>query len=81
MSTKKPKLYEPVEPPKIVKAKRVLEYDELIKSISNEPKGWYKINIPNRKPSTVYVALAKRLKGRTDLKLHFINKVVYIEKL
>jgi len=81
MSTKKVKLYERVEPPKIKKVARVKEYDELIEAISNEPNGWYKVNIPNKKPQTVYVALSKKLKGRTDLKLHFINKTVYIEKL
>jgi hypothetical protein len=81
MSTKKIKLYERVEPPKIKKVARVKEYDELIESISKESTGWFKVNIPNKKPNTVYVALSKKLKGRTDLKLHFINKTVYIEKL
>ncbi|MEM3666892.1 MAG: hypothetical protein QW222_07420 [Candidatus Bathyarchaeia archaeon] len=79
--SKKVKLYEPVEAPKIVKAKKVKEYDELIESISKEPSGWYKINIPDRKSSTVYVALAKKLRCSKDFKLHFINKTVYIEKL
>ncbi|MEM3714214.1 MAG: hypothetical protein QXF82_04625 [Nitrososphaeria archaeon] len=79
--SKKVKLYERVEPPKVVRPRKVPEYEELIKAIENEQVGWYKVNIPNKKPSTVYVALAKRLKGRTNLKLHFINKVVYIEKL
>jgi hypothetical protein len=79
--SKKVKLYERVEPPKIKKVARVKEYDEVIESISKEPSGWYKINIPNKKTQTVYVALSKKLKGRTDLKLHFVNKVVYIEKL
>jgi hypothetical protein len=79
--SKKVKLYERVEPPKIKKIERVKEYSQLIESITNEPVGWYKVNIPNKKPQTVYVALSKKLKGRTDLKLHFVNKVVYIEKL
>jgi hypothetical protein len=42
MSTKKIKLYERVEPPKIKKVARVKEYDELIEAISNESSGWYK---------------------------------------
>jgi len=79
--SKKVKLYERVEPPKIRRIAKVKEYDEVIESISKEPNGWYKVNIPNKKPNTVYVALSKKLKGRTDLKLHFVNKVVYIEKL
>jgi hypothetical protein len=79
--SKKVKLYERVEPPKIKKIERVKEYSQLIESITNEASGWYKVNIPNKKPQTVYVALSKKLKGRTDLKLHFVNKVVYIEKL
>ena len=81
MSTKKVKLYERVEPPKIRRIAKVKEYDEVIESIGKEPSGWYKVNIPNKKPNTVYVALSKKLKGRTDLKLHFVNKIVYIEKL
>jgi hypothetical protein len=76
--SKKVKLYEPVERPPI---KRVKEYDELINSISKEPTGWYKVSIPNRKHQTMYVALSKRLKGSKELKVHFINKTVYIEKL
>ncbi|MEM0007257.1 MAG: hypothetical protein QXR89_03185 [Candidatus Bathyarchaeia archaeon] len=79
--SRKVKLYERVEPPQIVRPRRVAEYDELIKSIESEPKGWYKVTIPNRKPSTIFVALAKKLRGRRDLKLHFINKTVYIEKI
>ncbi|MEM3688207.1 MAG: hypothetical protein QXW80_06855 [Candidatus Micrarchaeia archaeon] len=79
--SRKLKLYERVEPPQIVRPKKVMEYEELIKAIEGEPKGWYKVTIPNRKPSTIFVALAKKLKGREDLKLHFINKTVYIEKV
>jgi len=61
--------------------RRVLVYDQLLKALDKKPSGIYPIEITDRKPTTSYIALSKRLKGRKDLKIHFMDKTVFIEKL
>ena len=76
------KIGEPLKklPPRKFPAKAKV-YSDLIEAIDSKPKGFYPIEIANKKPMTMYVALAKRLKGRKDLKLHLRGKVVYLEKV
>ena len=76
------KIGEPLKklPPRKFPAKAKV-YSDLIEAIESKSKGFYPIEIANKKPMTVYVALAKRLKGRKDLKLHLRGKVVYLEKV
>lgn len=70
-------------------------YDDILKDVLSKPKGYYKIIVPDRKPSSVYQVLLKRIKkgsvaiGKSGeevkiefpLKIHFIGKTVFIEKL
>lgn len=60
---------------------KVLLYDLIIEDIERRGKGVYKIEVPNRKATTVYSALNKRVKDREDIKLHFIGGVVQLEVL
>jgi hypothetical protein len=76
------KIKEPVNKlPRKASSRRVLVYDQLLKALDKKPNGIYPIEITDKKPMTVYVALSKRLRDRKDLKLHFMDKTVYIEKL
>jgi len=99
MSKKETETHYVVEPVSELPRKRfpvkAKVYDDIIKDVLSRPKGHYKIDIPNKKPSSVYQVLAKRIKmgsvavGKSGkeykveypLKIHFINKTVYIEKL
>jgi hypothetical protein len=67
-------------PPRKFPAKAKV-YSDLIEAIDSKPKGFYPIEVKDKKPMTVYVALSKRLKDRKDLKLHLRGKQVYLEKL
>ena len=60
---------------------KVKVYSEVLADIQKQGKGVYKINIPNKKPKTVYMALRKRIKQDklTNLKLHDRLGVIYIE--
>ena len=60
---------------------RQLVYDNILKELESKSKGNYKIEIPNKKSQSVYLALTKRCKNRKNLKVHFISKTVYVEKL
>jgi hypothetical protein len=80
MSTKKKPLFEKVEKPIIERTERSSVYTSLIQSIEQQEHGWYKVNITDVKPLSVFTTLTKRLKGRKDLVPHLINKTVYIEK-
>jgi len=60
--------------------KRSLVYDKLIKALESKPIGIYPVEVSNKKPLTLYVALAKRLKNNKNLKIHFINRKVIVEK-
>lgn len=75
------KIGEPLKklPPRKFPAK-VKVYTDIIEAIESKSKGVYPIEVPNKKPMTVYVALAKRLGSRKDLKLHMRGKTVFIEK-
>ena len=76
------KIKEPIDKlPRKASSRRVLIYDQLLKALDKKPIGIYPIEVSDKKPMTVYVALSKRLKDRKDLKLHFMDKTVYIEKL
>jgi hypothetical protein len=76
------KIGEPLKklPPRKFPAKAKV-YTDILEAIESKPKGFYPIEVANKKPMTVYVALAKRLGTRKDLKLHIRGKIVYIEKL
>ena len=60
---------------------KVKVYSEILDDIQKQPKGVYKINIPNRKPKSVYMALRKRIKQDklTNLKVHDRLGNIYIE--
>lgn len=75
------KIGEPVKklPPRKFPAKAKV-YSDLIEAIDSKPKGFYPIEVKDKKPMTVYVALSKRLKDRKDLKLHMRGKQIYLEK-
>jgi hypothetical protein len=82
MSKSEFKIKEPVDKlPAKAFPRRVLVYDQLLKALDKKPNGIYPIEVTDKKPMTVYIALSKRLKGKKDLKIHFIDKTVYIEKL
>jgi prophage antirepressor-like protein len=79
----KPK-FEIVPIEELPKAKKLREtiYDEVVKEILKQPKGFYKISIEEKKSSSVYSALAKRITERKlPLKIHARSKEVYLEKL
>jgi hypothetical protein len=64
------------------KREKVAAYDSIIKDLEGKEKGFYKVSIPNKKATTIYVGLIKRVKDKRDkFKLHMVNKEVYIEKL
>jgi len=81
MSVKK-KLFERVEkiPPRKF-GEKVKVYSEVLAAIQKEGKGIYKISIPDKKPKTIYIALAKRIKEErlVNLKLHDRSGNIYIE--
>jgi hypothetical protein len=67
-------------PPRKFPAKAKV-YNDIIEAIESKPKGFYPIEVANKKPMTVYVALNKRIGTRKDIKLHMRGKTVYIEKV
>jgi len=81
MSSKKKLLFEKVSKPIIARTRQSSVYTALIEDIEHQEKGWYKVNIPDVKPMSAYTSLNKRIKDRKDLKIHLINKTVYIEKI
>lgn len=76
------KIGEPVKklPPRKFPAKAKV-YSDLIEAVESKPRGFYPIEVKDKKPMTVYVAINKRLKDRKDLKLHMRGTTVYIEKV
>ena len=76
------KIGEPLKklPPRKFPAKAKV-YTDIIEAMDSKPKGYYPIEVRDKKPMTVYVALNKRIKDRKDLKLRMRGKVIYIEKL
>ncbi len=68
--------------PKSLKATGKI-YDDMLKDLRKKPVGNYLIEPKNRKPLSVYVALNKKIKENNikDLRLHFLNKEVYVERL
>ena len=76
------KIGEPLKklPPRKFPAKAKV-YNDIIEAVESKPKGFYPIEVTNKKLMTVYVALSKRLKDRKDLKLHIRGKIIYLEKL
>ena len=60
---------------------KLAEYDNILMQLELKPIGFYHVNISGKKISTVYQALAKRLRNKPNYKLHTRNKQLYIEKL
>jgi hypothetical protein len=60
---------------------KVKVYTDIIEAMESKSKGFYPIEVKDRKPMTVYIALAKKVKDRKDLKPHMRGKIVYMEKL
>ncbi|MCW4045938.1 MAG: GspE family protein [Candidatus Bathyarchaeota archaeon] len=56
-------------------------YSKIINDVSKRPSGIYKITVPSKKTSTLYQALAKLVRSRTDVKLHKVSGIVYLEKI
>jgi len=76
------KIGEPLKklPPRKFPAKAKV-YNDIIETVESKPKGFYPIEVPNKKPMTVYVALSKRLKNNKNLRLHMRGSTIYIEKM
>ena len=51
-------------------------YSDLLEAIESKPTGLYPIEVANKKPMTVYLALNKRLGTRKDIKLRMRGKIV-----
>lgn len=72
---------EKVEQPKRVKTATKV-YDDLIASMEKKEAGWYKVTIENKKSSTIYQQLSKKMKDKKDMiTLHKVSGEVYIQKL
>ena len=70
---------EKVELPKSVKSSSKV-YDDIIAEIIEKEDGSYLIT-SNKSPTTLYIQLHKRVKGKNNLKLHKIANKVYVEKI
>lgn len=56
-------------------------YDDIIADVSSKQAGIYCVTVENKKTSTLYQQLGKRLKDNKTLKLHKRGENIYIEKL
>ena len=65
----------------IARKQRVTAYDDLLKELEKQPKGYYNVKMGDKKPKTIYSALVKRLQGKENLKLHSRAGEVFIEKV
>jgi|GEM_PF-5419057 hypothetical protein len=61
------------------RARKVTVYDRLLEDTLKKGTGVYEIKIPNRKSSSVYSAISKRIKDRNDIKIHSRSGVIYLE--
>lgn len=83
MSTKKP-LFEKVSKlPSRKFGEKVKIYAEVLAAIQQQSKGFYKVNIPDKKPKTVLMALHKRIKEENliNLKVRQRGDNIFIEVL
>ena len=71
----------PVKELPIARKQRQTIYDDLLKSLEKQAKGYYEVKIGDKKSKTMYSALVKRLKERKDMKLHSRGEKLFIERL
>jgi hypothetical protein len=58
-------------------------YSDIIKAVLQKGKGSYRIDLPNKKPKTLYQTLASKIRNskQKNLKVYIRGNNVYIEVL
>jgi hypothetical protein len=80
--TQTPLIQKVEELPPSHRPQRQTVYADVIKMIQEAPAGIYKINIPNKKPTTILNVLRKRIISQhlTNLKVYIRTQDIYIQK-
>lgn len=58
---------------------RIKAYDDLIKTIKQKPKGFYRVQVTGKKPKSLHVALLKRLEKEEKIKVRMRGDQVFLE--